>query len=185
VKIGLDSNWKASRKVLSDTGDAIGPAVQKALKQEGEGIVGLIKKNIQKGPPPPLKHKRMSKEGRGGSKPLNAGGDLRGAVTMIPADGGLFVGIPRNAKGHGGKTYSLAEIHEKGKTIAIRMTPKMRRFLFGVLFRGNSEGPKGPHGLGIIVIHIPARPFVWPAFVETEKGYGERMTARVAAILKL
>lgn len=167
----------------------MGPAIQKALKQEARGVETLIKTNIQKGPPPPLAGTKPGQRGSGGkfvrTKPLNKSGDLRGAVTILDADGGFFIGIPRNAKGHGGKTYSLAEIHEKGKTIAIRMTPKMRRFLFGVLFRGKSGGAKGPHGLGIIVIHIPARPFVWPAFVETEKGFADRMAARVATILKL
>ena len=183
MKIELTGDWGKASGILSGAPNEIPKALARALKQEGRHAEGLIKQNIGKGPPPPLAHKRTRGTGKGGSKPLNASGDMRGAVTVLEtASFEVFVGIPRNSPKHGGRVCNLAMIHEFGKTIAIRMTPKMRKFLFGVLFKGSKRAPGGgsKSGGGIIVVHIPARPFVAPAFAEASVGFGDRMIARVA-----
>lgn len=189
-KIG---EWKEAQELLKAGPERINKALKKAIAQEGLHFTKLIKQNIQKGLDPPLKSAgggrdksgRFLKTGRkGGSKPLIATGDLLGSITSITSDNGLsaFVGIPRAARGHQGQVVRLAAIHEFGATIVVKITEKMRRFLFGVLFK--DKKPKGtPNKRGFLIIHIPARPFVRPAFEEGAKGAAERFIGRLAKLL--
>lgn len=186
MKVGLVGDWKKARVLLAGMPAKVQNTLERGLKKEGRMAESLIKTNIQKGPPPPLAGTFSGARGKGGkfvkTKALNVTGDLRGSVTVL--DAGLlqiFIGIPRNAPKHGGRVCNLAAIHEYGKTITIHMTKKMRRFLFGVLFKDKElTGPKRRNGSGIIVIHIPARPFIRPAFAELKPGFNARMTERVA-----
>ncbi len=61
----------------------------------------------------------------------------------------------------------MAKVQEEGsRPISIRMTPKMRRFLFAMFGRSRNRPVEGPPegGTGIIVVRIPARPFLRPVF---------------------
>lgn len=190
MKVGLVGDWKKARVLLAGMPAKVQNALEVGLRKEGRKAETLIKTNIQKGPPPPLAGTASGARGKGGkfvkTKALNVTGDLRGSVTVL--DAGLlqiFIGIPRNAPKHGGKACNLAAIHEFGKTITIHMTKKMRKFLFGVLFKDKARtGPKhSGGGGGILVIRIPARPFIRPAFAELQPGFNARMTERVAKAL--
>jgi hypothetical protein len=184
MKVRLKGDWKLAKQLLAHAPQEIQEALKKSLKQEAHHFEAAVKRKIQAGPPPPLKNgKRFGKGGgKGGSKPLNATGDLLGSVTVVESGDGkrMFIGIPRSAKGHGGQVVRLAETHEFGKTIVIRLTEKMRRFLFGVLFKGRPSTGKGTSSKGFIIVRIPARPFVRPAFAEQAPGAGERFLKRLA-----
>jgi len=180
LKVVTFGDWRKAAAVLATYPDYIKRAVPKAIRLEAEFMVGEIKRNIQAGPPPPLAAltAKRRKGGKGGSKPLNASGDLLGAVTVVQRSQAYtaFVGVPRAS----GK-YNIAVTHEQGRTIVLNMTEKMRRFLFGVLFKG--EPAKPGSGTGIITIRIPARPFVRPAFEANAAGAAARFEANLAALL--
>lgn len=139
-------------------------AINFGLRKAGLYMVGQIVTNMRSGLDPPLAastlRTRKVRGGRGAraSKPLIKTGDLRNSIDMVPGEGEVFVGVPRSSG-----SFRLAEIHELGKVIVMRMTPKMRAFLFGVLFK-NSAPTGGGSGRGIIVVRIPPRPFIGPIF---------------------
>ncbi len=105
--------------------------------------------------------------GFGGTKPLMVTGGLRNSVSVVKLSGGaVFVGIRRGSAGKGGKGgANLAELHEYGGSWTVRMTPKMRRFLAAAFAKSGRKfggAGKGAKGSGVIVIRIPARPYVGP-----------------------
>ena len=92
--------------------------------------------------------------------------------------------MPRKARGKDGKSVvDVAEVQEFGAgPIVIPMTPAMRRFLFALLRRAGVE-KTGGSGRGVVVVQIPARPFLRPAFKQFEKGAQKRFLRRVAALM--
>ena len=111
-------------------------------------------------------------------------GALLNSVTNIVKDDEAFVGVLRKA----GKGADIAAVHEFGATILIRVTDKMRGFLFGVLFAGQprkeSSGKGGSSG-GIIVVRIPARPFIRPTYAKWGPTSGERFLKNLSTLLGL
>jgi hypothetical protein len=72
------------------------------------------------------------------------------------------------------------QLHEfGGPPVIIPMTPKMRRFLFALLRQAGKE-PTGASGRGAIVVQVPARPFLRPAFEKFRDGASRRFLERVA-----
>jgi hypothetical protein len=124
--------------------------------------------------------------GRGGTKALIVHADLRNAVEAIVEGDEAFVGVPRKARGKDGKALvDVARIQEFGAgPIVIPMTPAMRRFLFALLRRAG-EDVSGGDGDGVVIVNIPARPFLRPAFRAFVKGVQARFLGRVAAFMGL
>ncbi len=60
-----------------------------------------------------------------------------------------------------------------------------RRFLFALLRESGQEPSGESGGGGVVVVTIPARPFMRPAFKEFEKGAQARFLGRVAGLLGL
>jgi hypothetical protein len=123
-------------------------------------------------------------KGRGGTKALIVGGDLRNSiVAVVRGDEALF-GVLRSARGKEGQVLvNVAEVQELGAgPILIPMTPAMRRFLFALLRKAGEE-PSGGSGRGVVVVSIPARPFLRPAFKVFSKGAQRRFLDRVAGLL--
>lgn len=91
------------------------------------------------------------------------------------------------SKGKREPLANVAELMEFGSkgSIAVRITPAMRRFLFGVLFRkaattGKVSGSKP----GFVVYTIPPRPFMRPAAEKWEQTAGQSMAEEVDRILE-
>ena len=79
----------------------------------------------------------------------------------------------------------VAKLNEfGGPPTIIPITPKMRRFLFALLRQAGKE-PTGGGGRGVIVVQIPARPFLRPAFDKFRQGASQRFLERVAKELGL
>jgi hypothetical protein len=55
----------------------------------------------------------------------------------------------------------------------------MRRYLFALL-RAAGTKPTGGSGKGVVVVRIPARPFLRPAFEKFKHGAGRRFMRCVA-----
>jgi hypothetical protein len=60
----------------------------------------------------------------------------------------------------------------------------MRRFLFALLRKAGKEST-GDSGRGVIVVQVPARPFLRPAFNKFREGVSQRFLERVAKELGL
>jgi phage gpG-like protein len=160
-------DWAGAEQAMRQAPRRAEQAIDRALTVVGHHMVARIVANMGSGLEPPLApstiRTRKVKGGRGGrgTKPLIKTGELRNSITVIKSKGEVFVGVPRSS----GK-YRLAKIHENGTTIVLRITPKMRAFLFGVLIPPSQQvsGVDTGWGSGLIVVQIPARPFIAPVF---------------------
>lgn len=184
--------WGEARELLKGAPAALRDAMRTAARQEAELLRTKIVQKIGRGPFKPLSpytlavYKFLGK--KHGGKPLIHNGDLLGGVRVAANQAGYYVGIPRAARNREGESLvRLADIHEKGRTIVLATTPKMLAFLHAA-FRAAGLPPKptapNAKGTGIIVIRIPARPFIGPATEEWEKGHEQRFAGRLAKLTK-
>jgi phage gpG-like protein len=133
-----------------------------------QGVGGATWKPLS---PFTLAVRRMNKFA--GTKALIHTGELRKSIiTRVDSSGmSAFAGVSYAAINKDGKRMAnIAKTHEYGsRPIVIRITPKMRKFLWVVMkFMGVSPKAgtgKGSSGTGAayMVIRIPARPFMRPA----------------------
>ena len=122
-----------------------------------------------------------------GTKSLIVTAALRNAISVLAKGDAAFVGVLRTARGRNGRSLvDVARIQELGSDpIAIRMTPAMRRYLFALLREaGKTPSGKGS-GRGVVVVRIPARPFLRPAFKAWSRGVRQRFLRRVGRSMKL
>jgi hypothetical protein len=160
IGVKLIGDWKLAKRVLETAPAAFDRALKATIGAEAERIAGAIRKKIASGVPPPNAPSTVYL--KGSSKTLIASGEMQKTVQVVwKGKFQAFIGIPANAKKG---TARLADIHESGRVIVQQMTPKQRRFL-----HAKFPGYTGS-GTGIIVIHIPARPFIKPVFEDYEKS---------------
>lgn len=194
MSVTKTGDWALARRILLAGPVKLKAAIGTALRQEAQ----LLRKEIVQGitnqapggeafkPLSPLTIAARQLKGRGGSKALMVHGDLRNAIAAIVQGDEAFVGVPRKARGKDGKSVvDVAQVQEFGAgPIVIPMTPAMRRFLFALLRKAGEE-PSGGSGRGVVVVTIPARPFLRPAFKQFEKGVQKRFLGRVAVLMGL
>lgn len=151
----LIGDWKLAKKVLDTAPAAFDRALKKAIRHEAEKIAGMIRAKIASNVPPP--NAASTVKNKGSSKTLIDTGEMRNSVQVVwKGKFNAFIGIPAKARK---SATSLADIHENGRVIVQQMTDKQRKFLHAKLGGGGGGG-----GTGVIVIHIPARPFIKPVF---------------------
>lgn len=188
--VRVTGDWAKARKLLAGSGDRFKQAQKVALLQEAH----VLRNNIVRGitaqgaggqafaPLSPLTLAARRLKGLGGTKALIARADLRNAIAALSRGNEVFVGVPRKAKGKGGGALvDVAQIQEFGAgPTAIPLTPKMRKFLF-VLLRAAGVAPshEGGGGSGYVIVRVPARPFLRPAFDAFMKGAPDRFAGRV------
>ncbi|MCG8419632.1 MAG: phage virion morphogenesis protein [Proteobacteria bacterium] len=194
MSIRKTGDWDKARRLLRSNSAQLNRAIGTALRQEAQ----LLRKEIIQGitrqapggesfeRPSPLTLAARQMKGRGGSKALLVRGDLRNSIAVIVRGDEAFIGIPRKARDKDGQpVIDVAQVHEFGANpIVIPMTSAMRRFLFALL-RKADKTPTGGSGRGVVVVSIPARPFLRPAFRQFAKGAHKRFVRRVATLLKL
>lgn len=171
IGVKLVGDWKLAQRVLSTAPAAFDRALKKAIGEEAERIAGGIRKKIASNVPPPnaqstvlLKHS---------SKTLIASGEMQKTVQVIwKGKYQAFVGIPASARKG---LARLADLHENGRVIIQQMSDKQRKFLHA-LFKGIGAGTGGS---GIIVIHIPPRPFIKPVFDDYASGADKKFLKAV------
>ena len=189
-KIG---DWALANRVLVTAGKKMEKAIKKTLLQEAHLYRKEMVQGLRTGAPGGKKFQKLARstilsrrfKKVGGTKPLIRTGDLRNSITVIERSGNVFVGVPRSAKGKDGRSLvNIARVHEFGsKPIVIRITPKMRRLL-AAMFRstGKKSGEYGggeSGGGAVMVIQIPARPFMRPVELKLRKGRKKRVEARM------
>jgi hypothetical protein len=186
--------WRRARALLAAGPVRLKAAIAVAMRQEAEALRREIVQGLTRQAPggsaiaPPkettLAARRL--KGFGGSKSLIVRADLRNGVAAIVRGDEAFVGVPRTARGKDGQSLTkIAEVQEFGSApIVIPMTDAMRRFVFAVLREaGEPIGSGGSGGgRGVVVVQVPARPFLRPAFEKFKPGAQRRFLARVAAL---
>ena len=199
IKVG---DWELARFSLAAGVTATAPALKLSLRQEGQWLRKLVVKGIRKQAPGRFggRFQKLAKttiavrrlQGFRGRKALIRSGDLIGGINVTTKNAGftVFVGILRTAKSKGGQSLvNIAQIQEEGfGPIVIKITDKMRRFLFAALKASKMLTAQSGSGgsSGVIVINIPPRPFFQPVFDSVAKPaqIRERFLNRVAINMK-
>ena len=194
MAVSRTGDWARARRLLTAAPQRLQAAVSAAVRQEAHALRNEIVQGLTSQapggetlkPPSPLTNAARQLEGFGGSKALVVRGDLRNSITVIVQGDEAFIGVSRSARSRDGASMmDLAKLHEfGGPPVIIPMTPKMRRFLFALLRQAGKE-PTGGSGRGVIVVQVPARPFLRPAFEKFREGASRRFLERVARELGL
>ena len=194
MAVSRTGDWARARRLLTAAPQRLQAAIGTAVRQEAHALRNDIVQGLTSQapggetlkPPSPLTIAARQLEGFGGSKALIVRGDLRNSITVIVQGDEAFIGVSRSARSKDGASMvDLAKLHEfGGAPVIIPMTPKMRRFLFALLRQAGKE-PTGGSGRGVIVVQVPARPFLRPAFDKFREGASRRFLERVARELGL
>jgi len=194
MAVSRTGDWARARRLLTAAPQRLQAALGTAVRQEAHALRNEIVQGLTSQspggetlkPPSPLTIAARQLEGFGGSKALIVRGDLRNSITVFVQGDEAFVGVSRSARSRDGASMmDLAKLHEfGGPPVIIPMTPKMRRLLFALLRQAGKE-PTGGSGRGVIVVQVPARPFLRPAFDKFREGASRRFLERVARELGL
>ena len=194
MTVTRSGDWARARRLLSAGPARLRRAVNQAVRQEAHALRNAIVQGLTSqspggealAPPSPLTLAARELKGFGGSKSLLVRGDLRNSIAVIVDGDEAFIGIRRSARSSSGQgLVDIAEVQEfGGPPVIIPMTPKMRRFLFALLRQAGQE-PTGGSGRGVVVVQVPARPFLRPAFNKFRQGAERRFLERVAKELGL
>ena len=194
MAVSRTGDWARARRLLTAAPQRLQAAIGTAVRQEAHALRNEIVQGLTRQapggeplkPPSPLTIAARELEGFGGTKALIVRGDLRNSITVVVQGDEAFIGVSRSARSKDGASMvDLAKLHEfGGPPVIIPMTPKMRRFLFALLRQAGKE-PTGVSGRGVIVVQVPARPFLRPAFDKFREGASRRFLERVARELGL
>lgn len=194
MAVSRTGDWARARRLLTAAPQRLQAAIGTAVRQEAHALRNEIVQGLTRQapggeplkPPSPLTIAARELEGFGGTKALIVRGDLRNSITVVVQGDEAFIGVSRSARSKDGASMvDLAKLHEfGGPPVIIPMTPKMRRFLFALLRQAGKE-PTGGSGRGVIVVQVPARPFLRPAFDKFREGASRRFLERVARDLGL
>lgn len=189
-------DWARARRVFANLGQKVERATDAAVLQEGHFLRGQMVQGITDQAPGGKQFKPLSpltlaarrlRRFRG-TKALMVRGDLRNQITVMRKGKRVFVGVLKTATGRDGKKLiNIANVHEFGEVIVIKVTPKMRRYLAMLYRAAGIPRVSGPGGGGkdVVVIRIPARPFIRPVFERDAKpaDVKVRLEQRTAKIL--
>ena len=182
MSVKLTGDWARTKQVLARAPAIINAASVQSIKKEAHALRAEMIKGITRQAPGGAQFTPLSEltlairkmRGFSGSKALIDRGDLRNAINVIFRHGGTsaFIGVPRKARSKKkGPMIDVAKVHEFGAgPFIIPKTDKMRRFIFAALKAGGIKPESnGTRRSGVVVINIPARPFIRPAFHKYSK----------------
>lgn len=189
-------DWAAVRSMLTGASGRLQNGIATALRQEAHALRNEIVRGLTTQapggeaikPPAPLTIAARQLRSFGGTKALLVRGDLRNSISVLVEGDEAFIGVLRSARGKTGQPLvDLAKLHEfGGPPVVIPITPKMRRFLAVLFKRAGKPRTRGSGaGAGVVVVQVPARPFLRPAFNKFRQGASERFLRRVAKELGL
>lgn len=189
--------WNEVFRTLGNAPRDLAEAKKKALLQEAQFLRTKILEGLREQAPGGSKFVPLSPQtiairkflGFKGTKALLKRGDLRNAIAVLDLGRTIFIGVPRTAKSATGENLAdVAALNEfGGKPQVIKITPKMA-FLLHAAFRAAGLPKKDPHRpvTGIIVVQIPARPFIRPIMEKfgEAKMVEKRMAERMQKLMK-
>jgi hypothetical protein len=176
-------SWDRVRNLLASAPKRIRDAREKVLVQEAEFFRTKVVEGIREQAPggvafKPLAPTTIAIRRFGGFSETQALLGLADSITVAREGDQLFVGVPRSARSRSGKPLAeVARVLEAGSPpIVVKLTPRARRFLH-LAFRkaGLDTRRPGQSSTGIVIVRIPARPFLGPVF---EKHAGPDQAAR-------
>ena len=193
IRVTKVGDWKLAERLVLGAGPRIQKAIDQAVLQEAHFFRTKMVEGLREGAPggkalEPLAPTTLAiRRFRGfkGTKPLIVHGDLRNSIVVVKQAGGVFVGVLRSAKARNGQPLvNVAAAHEFGtRAIAIKLTPKARRFLHAAFRAAGLDRPAGDRPTtGIAVLRIRARPFLRPVFEKygKEEDVSRRFLERMA-----
>lgn len=198
ITITKAGDWDVAARILATAPAKIRFALDRAVLTEAQFFRTKVVEGFREQAPGGQPFKPLSPmtlairkfRGFGGTKALIVRGDLRNSFVVVKRTTRLgaeaFVGVLRSARGRAGqKLVNIARIHEFGSgPIVIRVTPAMRRFLMAAIAKSGigSGASSGALKRGVIVVRIPARPFLRPVAEKFFKGpeAASRFRGRVA-----
>jgi hypothetical protein len=184
--------WPIARRLLAALPARLAPVLRAAVAQEAHQLRAQIVDGLtQQAPagaafrplaPLTLAARRLRRFA--GTKALLRTGDLRNSIAVLTTSAGVFIGIARSARATDGRSLvDIAQVHEYGTApIVIPITPSMRRYL-AVLFREAGRGRAAGPSAGVVVVQVPARPFLRPVFAAFQRGFDERLLQRAERLL--
>lgn len=207
----MTGSWGAAVKIANQS-TRLKKAIDHAVAQEAHQIRRDIIKGITEQAPggrafDPLSQLTLALrkvKGFRGKKILIVTAGLRNSVTVNKkATGKYWVGVQRSARSKDGKSLAnVAAVQELGATVVVRVTPKMKKFLMmalrksgiGTREKGRDRGGRfkkskfvasgaGQITSGVLVIKIPARPFMRPVIERAASNpvaVQRRFTQRIA-----
>lgn len=197
-RVSLEGAWGKANKLLTGLGSGKLKAAQdKAVLQEAHEFRKAVMDGIRSQAPggkaftplaPLTIAKRKLKRGRSSSKALIDTADMLNSIEIQRRGDAQVVGIARNKRAKNGKSLlSIAMVHERGATIRIKVTEKMRRFFFAMLRKLGQPRRGGGGGGGFkvgstLVVRIPARPFFRPV---VQQRFGNTGKARARFLTKV
>ena len=217
LKVKATGDWEEVRKFLQ-TLKRGGKLWEGVVAMEAKNAATLVKRNhASQGklagttwPKLASLTRRMKKSKR----MLFESGQLAKAIGAQKNGNTWFIGVLSNEAHKGSKIglQDLARVHEYGATIVQQWTAKQRAMFFmllkkyGQMRRGKKKssarapalrGPSGrfvrpkaiPKGATVVVIKIPARPFIFPVlrrlYLESQDTVERRILARMKSALKI
>lgn len=196
IKMRMKGAWKAAMNDLRTARTRFPRAIDKSVAQEAQMARKMIIDGIREQAPAGKRFLPLSRltvalrrsQGFRGSKALTRTGALIGNIAAKrQGRGRYFVGVLRGATTRTGTAITtIARMNEEGATFVVRVTPRMRRYLMAALRQaGKSRARPGTGALkrGIMVVRIPARPFIGPVIDVINSQRAEtrrRMIGRVA-----
>lgn len=182
--------WEKATALLATAGARAKHAARQAVLQEAHFFRKKIVEGMREQAPggkafKPLAPTTMAiRQAMGfkGEKALIRRGDLRNSIKVEETSSVVFVGVLNNATNKDGKKLvNIGITHEfGGRPVVLPVTPKMRKFLH-FAFEKAGLPPKDGLPTGVIVVRVPARPFLSPVFqkygskAQVQARMGERL----------
>lgn len=192
MAVARTGDWAMARRLLEAGPTRLRAAVSTAMKQEAHELRKRIVRGLTDQAPggtpieplSPLTLAARRLSGFKGTKALIVRGDLRNSIAVVLDDDRAFIGVLRKARSRDGESLvDVAQTQEfGGPPVVIPITPKMRRFLAALFEEAGIERHAGS-GNGVVVVQVPARPFLRPAFEQFRQGANRRFLERVATEL--
>lgn len=191
MRVLRTGDWEKARRMLEGAARKAQRGLEAAVREEARRaraeVVQGIRKQAPGGkrlpPPSPLTLASRRLEQVRGTKALRATGELERAVTSVVRGLEAFVGILGSKRGSDGRSLAqVARVQEDGAgPIVVRITPAMRRFLAALRKRARQEpSSSASRSSGVVVVTIPPRPFLTPAFRAAVRGAERRLREHVA-----
>lgn len=179
VGAGTYGDWAKAFKILGNTKKDLAAAQDAAILTEANFFRKEILRGLREQSPGGKTFKALDPHtiamrkflGFKGTKALLRHGDLRNAIAVTKVGNSVFVGVLKTAMNERGQSLAnVADLNENGsKPIVIKITPKMRALLHAAFQKAGIAKSFVGHSTGIVVVQIPARPFVKPVFEEFGK----------------
>ncbi|HET6346251.1 MAG TPA: hypothetical protein VFH51_15060 [Myxococcota bacterium] len=194
IGIRKTGDWAAAINGVGRAAKTFRRRAEKAVHQEAQHLRMLTVQGLTRQAPGGASIRPLAKltlatrqlRGFGGTKALIHRGDLRNSLRAVLREDSAWVGVLRQAKAKEGRSLvDVAKVQEFGLApVVVKLTPRMRWYLMALLrAAGVRRKPRALRpGPGYIIVTIPPRPFLRPAWEQFQRGLKERFAKRLGGI---